>query len=65
MIEIHYFCPLYKRKIDEGKCLDINYELIQAQKVEELKLLQKLLNKDVKEIEEICMNCSNFPFKQK
>ncbi|QKS71233.1 hypothetical protein FLK61_31475 [Paenalkalicoccus suaedae] len=59
---IHYFCPLYNREIDEGKCLDINYELIRAKKKEELKMLQKFLKKDVKEIEKTCISCENYPF---
>jgi hypothetical protein len=56
-----YYCPLLEKEINEGKCLDINYELIKAKKEEELKILRKTLKKTNNEIEKVCENCPNNP----
>lgn len=56
-----YYCPLFKKEIDEGKCLDINYELILAKTEEELKLIKIKLSKKNEEIEKICERCPNYP----
>jgi hypothetical protein len=56
-----YHCPLLIREIEEGKCVDINYELIKAKKEEELKELRKLIKMTNAEIESICQGCPNYP----
>lgn len=56
-----YFCPLIKKKIQYGRCIDINYEIEGFKKEEEIKEIQ-VLNKITKEkIVEICGNCPNNP----
>jgi len=56
-----YFCPLLNKEIEEGKCIEINYELIKAKKEEYLIEIKKMLKKSNDEIEKICETCSNYP----
>jgi hypothetical protein len=52
---------LFAKEIAEGKCFDINYELIKVKTEEELIVIKKFLNKTHNEIEYICKNCPNYP----
>ena len=56
-----YYCPLLNKDISEGKCLDINYELIKAKTEEYLPDIRRIRNNDNAEIEEICKNCPHYP----
>ncbi len=56
-----YHCPLLSRIIEEGLCIDINYENEKIMKEDELKLIKKMLNKTNTEIKEICRNCKHYP----
>ncbi len=58
--DLEIYCPLYKKSIAEGLCLDINLQSLGYFKVEEeLKTLQKTLSKEL--IIKICSNCPNQP----
>lgn len=56
-----YYCPLLNRIIEEGLCIDINYENEKIMKEDELKAIKKMLNKTNAEIKEICHKCKNYP----
>ncbi|WP_339061233.1 hypothetical protein [Tepidibacillus marianensis] len=56
-----YYCPLLNRIIEEGLCIDINYENEKIVKEDELKAIKKILNKTNEEIKEICQNCKHYP----
>jgi len=56
-----YCCPLLNKKIEEGKCLEINYELIKVKKEEYLIDIRKILKKTDEQIEKICNTCTNYP----
>lgn len=60
MIE-KYYCPLLNKVIEEGLCVDINYENEKIMKEDELKAIKKILNKTNEDIKAICRNCSNYP----
>ncbi|MED4907471.1 hypothetical protein P9761_29115 [Brevibacillus centrosporus] len=55
------FCPLYKKEIGDGKCLDICYELSNIKKEEFIKDIRKHNNINNEEIIEICEKCPNYP----
>lgn len=52
-----WFCPLYKKEISEGLCLDINYERLEYFKSEVLKGTMKQLQKSREEINHTCEHC--------
>lgn len=60
MIE-KYYCPILNKIIEEGLCVDINYENEKIMKEDELKAIKKILNKTNEEIKTICRNCPNYP----
>jgi len=58
-----WYCPLYKKDIQEGKCLEINYEqlgLLNAGNMKEVRALTHLTDE---EICDTCLNCPNQPLK--
>ena len=57
-----WYCPLYKRDIAEGKCLDINYERLGYMDGGCLREVAKLTGKAKAEIDETCEACPSFPF---
>jgi hypothetical protein len=59
-----WFCPLYKKEIAEGLCLDINYERLEYFKGETLKDIMTQLHKTKDEIDFVCENCPNLPLKE-
>ena len=60
-IKSGWLCPLYKKKISEGLCLDINYERLEYFKGDTVKNMMKQLHKNKSEIDCICEKCSNMP----
>mgnify|MGYP000062232123 CR=1 FL=1 len=56
-----YYCPLLNREIEEGLCIDINYENEKIMKEDELKAIKKMLKKTNEEIKVICKNCKHYP----
>lgn len=56
-----YYCPLLKKIIEEGLCVDINYENEKIMKEDELKAIKKMLKKTNAEIKETCQNCKHYP----
>lgn len=59
-----WFCPLFKKEISEGLCIDINYERLEYFKGETLKDIMKQIHKNKGEINCICENCPNMPLKK-
>ncbi len=56
-----WYCPLYKRSIAEGKCLDINYEWNGWVNGGNLKEVTRLTDLTPSEIVETCRACPNCP----
>jgi hypothetical protein len=56
-------CPLLKRQIAEGHCLDINYQLLRLCKAYELADAQRETGKSVEEISLVCEACPNQPLR--
>lgn len=56
-----YYCPLLNKEIEEGKCIEINYELIKAKKEEYLIEIRKMLKRSNDEIKKTCETCVNYP----
>jgi hypothetical protein len=56
-----WYCPLYQKDINEGLCLDINYERLEYFKSCTLKNTINMLYKSLKEISLTCDNCPNCP----
>lgn len=56
-----YFCPLIKKEIEYGKCVDINYELEGFKKEEEIKIIMRSNKMTKEEMAEICRNCPHNP----
>ncbi|AHF11240.1 hypothetical protein DEHRE_02270 [Dehalobacter restrictus DSM 9455] len=56
-----YFCPIFQREIDNGKCLDINFEIEKIKKPEEIILIKRILGFNESKIKCICMSCKNYP----
>lgn len=58
-----WHCPLYKRDIAEGKCLDISYERLGFMDAGCIREIARMTGKTKAEIDETCKACPNFPFK--
>lgn len=56
-----YFCPLLKGLIEEGRCLDINYENIKMKKPDETLSIGSIFKYTLDEMNEICEECLNNP----
>jgi hypothetical protein len=59
-----WYCPLYKRSIAEGKCLDINFERLGYMNCGCLHEVTKLTGKTKAEIDRTCIECPNLPIKE-
>jgi len=59
-----WYCPLYKRNIAEGKCLDINYERLGYMNCGCLLEVTRLTGKTKAEIDLTCEACPNLPIKE-
>ncbi len=59
-----YYCPLFKKTISYGRCVDINYELEKIIKENELKFIRRILVTNNKEIQNICIKCLNYPLEK-
>jgi hypothetical protein len=59
--DVCWHCPLLKRDIPEGLCLDINYQRLHYFKQDELKEAQRETGKTVEKISSICEACPNQP----
>jgi len=60
----YWYCPLYKRDIAEGKCLDINYERLGFMDAGCIREVARVTGKTTPEIDETCKACPNFPLKE-
>lgn len=58
-----WHCPLYKRDIAEGKCLDINYERLGIMDAGCIREIARLTGRMKPEIDQTCRACPNFPFR--
>lgn len=58
-----WYCPLFKREIPEGLCLDINYPRLQLCKADVLMDAQQETSKTVEEVSVICEVCPNQPLR--
>ncbi len=56
-----WYCPLYKRTIAEGKCLDINFERLGYVRGEYLRELFRLTGKAKEAVDLKCQSCPNCP----
>jgi hypothetical protein len=59
-----WYCPLLKRGIQEGLCMDINYQRLQFCTPDVLTDAQAETGKTVEEISSICEACPNQPFSE-
>jgi hypothetical protein len=57
-----WYCPLYKRDIASGKCLDINFELLCYLAAGNIEEVGGLTGLDGEGIRQVCAMCSNQPF---
>ena len=62
--DVCWYCPLLKRKIAEGLCLDINYQLLRLCKPDVLTDAQRETGKTTEEISSICEACPNQPLRE-
>jgi len=58
-----WFCPLLDRLIDEGSCLEINYERLKSIQVGILDTVTQECGKNEPEISRTCESCPNQPLK--
>jgi hypothetical protein len=61
---MEWYCPLYKKNISEGKCLDINYERLEYMDSGCLLEATKLTGKTKEQIDRTCEVCPNLPIKE-
>jgi len=54
-----WYCPLLKKCISEGMCLEINYERLKLFKTDHLKKLKKTMT--LNKINHTCKSCPNLP----
>jgi hypothetical protein len=64
MDDVCWHCPLFKRYIAEGLCLDINYQLLKLFKADVLTDAQRETGKTIQEITSICEACPNQPLRE-
>jgi len=58
-----WYCPLLKRDIEQGLCLDINFQRLKYCKPDVLKDAQQETGKTFEEISSICEACPNQPLR--
>ena len=63
-IDRYWFCPLLERQIQEGHCLDINYERLGFFDAGVLKGVLKEAGRDRSELDPICETCPNQPLRE-
>jgi hypothetical protein len=56
-----WFCPLLGRMIEEGRCLDINYQRLGYFKPDVLDEVRRETRKCVDEVSAVCEQCSHQP----
>lgn len=61
--DVCWYCPLLKREISEGLCLDINCQRLQLFKADVLADAQRETGKTIDEISSICEACPNQPLR--
>jgi hypothetical protein len=59
--DVCWYCPLLKREIPEGLCLDINYQRLQVCKADVLTDAQLESGKTLQELSSTCEACPNQP----
>lgn len=64
-IDRYWFCPIYSRQIQEGHCLDINYERLGFVSAGVLEGVRKETGRDKDEINFECERCPNQPLRDK
>ena len=60
-----WYCPLLQRDIEQGLCLDINFQRLKYFKPDVLKDAQREAGKTIEEISSICEACPNQPLRDK
>jgi hypothetical protein len=58
-----WFCPITKKDISEGLCLDIYYQRLEYFKNDVLSSFLKQYSLNKSELNDICDNCPNMPLK--
>lgn len=58
-----YFCPIFKRDIASGKCLDINHERLGYFRSDSLHEIKKCTGLKKLEVDKTCEACPNLPLK--
>ncbi len=58
-----WYCPFLARMIEEGRCLDINYQRLGYVKSDVLAEAQRETQKTVDEISAVCEACPNQPLR--
>ncbi|MBL0318616.1 MAG: hypothetical protein IPP74_04915 [Alphaproteobacteria bacterium] len=56
-----WLCPLLKKEINEGTCLDINYQRLELFKKDILKDIMKEKRYTLSDVNNTCENCPNLP----
>ncbi len=56
-----WWCPLLKKEIVEGYCIDINNERLGYFKTDTLKQIEKITLKSSKKVSQVCEKCANMP----
>lgn len=59
--ETEWYCPLLKKNIDEGYCLDINYERLEYFNSGVIDSLLQVTRISKEELNKICEECKNQP----
>jgi hypothetical protein len=62
--DLCWHCPLLKREIPQGLCLDINYQRLKFCKPDVLTDAQRETGKTVEEISLVCEDCPNQPLRE-
>jgi hypothetical protein len=61
--DVTWLCPLLHRRIAQGLCLDVNYELLNLAKLGVLGEVHLETGKTTEEIASICEACPNQPLR--
>ena len=61
--EKSWHCPLLGKRIEQGLCLDINYQRLDLMKEDVLAEIKRTIKKNNDEISKICESCPNLPLK--
>jgi hypothetical protein len=54
-------CPLLGKRIEEGLCIDINYQRLRLVKEDVLAEVKRTIKKTNDEISRVCEGCPNLP----